>query len=212
LREPVIKQVANPRRMPKSTKPSQGRRLPSQFPGIPTVAFAEDRALLEEMSGRAGMYRRADNAVFLNARHSKYLEDLDEAQDLARDQGDGLPVSAQTLRKRLKEKGLLVTTDEHRQKLTVRKTFQGTRRDVLHLSADCLTSPSETGPTGPQAGNVPENGPVLRAGFLATNGEPAHKLAQTTGQDDELGRLGRFETGREAGPGENGAPKRRGSL
>jgi hypothetical protein len=135
-----------------------------------------------------------------------------EAQDLARVQGDGLPVSAQTLRKRLKEKGLLVTTDEHRQKLTVRKTFQGSRRDVLHLSADCLASPPETGPTGPQCDNAPENGPVLRAGFLAGTREPAHKLAQKNGQHDELGRLGRFETGGEASLRDNGAAKRRGTL
>jgi hypothetical protein len=57
--------------------PAQGRRLPSRRPGIPSVSFTEDPAHLEEMRGRAAMYRREDNAVLLNPRHFKYLDDLD---------------------------------------------------------------------------------------------------------------------------------------
>jgi hypothetical protein len=41
------------------------------------VSFTEDPALLEEMRGRAAMYRREDNVVLLNPRHFKYLDDLD---------------------------------------------------------------------------------------------------------------------------------------
>src|SRR5262249_44556404 len=43
----------------------------------PSVAFTEDAAHLEEMRGRAAMYRREDNTVLLNPRHFKYLDDLD---------------------------------------------------------------------------------------------------------------------------------------
>jgi hypothetical protein len=58
-------------------RPAQGRRLPSRRPGIPSVSFTEDPAHLEEMRGRAAMYCREDNAVLLNPRHFKYLDDLD---------------------------------------------------------------------------------------------------------------------------------------
>lgn len=58
-------------------RPALGRRLPSQRPGIPNVYFTEDPAKLEEMCGRAAMYQREENAVLLNPRHFKYLEDLE---------------------------------------------------------------------------------------------------------------------------------------
>jgi hypothetical protein len=57
------------------------------------------------------------------------------AQRLARDQGETLPVGAATLRRRLRDTGLLATTDTARGKLTVRKTLQGERRDVQHVAA-----------------------------------------------------------------------------
>src|SRR5262249_28544908 len=47
-------------------RPAQGRRLPSQRCGIPSVSFASDPAILEEMRGRAAMCRREENAVLLN--------------------------------------------------------------------------------------------------------------------------------------------------
>lgn len=62
---------------PPSTRPGKGRRLPSQLPGVPQVSFAEDPGILEEMTGRAAMYRREENAVFLNQKHFKYREDLE---------------------------------------------------------------------------------------------------------------------------------------
>lgn len=52
--------------------------------------------------------------------------------------GEPLPVSSYTLHKRLFERGLLVTTDTQRDRLTVRKTVQGQRHCVLHLRMDCL--------------------------------------------------------------------------
>lgn len=54
--------------------------------------------------------------------------------------GESISVGAQTLRKRFKEKGLLLSTDEKRQTLTVRRTVEGVQRNVLHLGEDFLFS------------------------------------------------------------------------
>lgn len=61
------------------------------------------------------------------------------AQDLGRSVGDQLTVTPQTLRKRLMERGLLVSTDQNRETLTIRKKFQGRQRNVLHLLASSLS-------------------------------------------------------------------------
>lgn len=65
-------------RVPRSTRPAKGVRTPSPLPGIPQVSFAEDPAILDELSGRAALYRHEDNTVLLNPRHSKYLDDLEK--------------------------------------------------------------------------------------------------------------------------------------
>jgi hypothetical protein len=69
-------------------------------------------------------------------------------QRQGRDSGDALTVTATTLRKRLHERGLLKSTDQKRQVLTVRRTLASQRRDVLHLQADSL-SPLSTEPDQP---------------------------------------------------------------
>ena len=51
---------------------------------------------------------------------------------------EGLAVSQQTLRSRLGERGLLVSTDVGRQMLTVRRTLEGCPRQVLHLKVSDL--------------------------------------------------------------------------
>ena len=58
--------------------------------------------------------------------------------------GESLPVSEQTLKKRLHEKGLLASIDAKRQTLTVRRTLGGTSRSVLHFSrAAVLPEPAD---------------------------------------------------------------------
>jgi hypothetical protein len=66
-------------------------------------------------------------------------------QAFGRDGGDMLPISAQVLKKRLREKGLLASTDERRQTLTVRRTICGSSKDVLHFLRGTLLpeSPAE---------------------------------------------------------------------
>jgi hypothetical protein len=135
-------------------------------------------------------------------------------QCFARDQNESFAVTAHTLRRRLKEKGLLASVDDRRQKLTVRKTLQGTRRDVLHLARTPASPLDETGPTGPGTSNPEENGPVPWAGAGVGNGQangkaaPKTAAAGTPGQPPatrgpEMGRLGRSDTGEEAAPGED---------
>lgn len=68
------------------------------------------------------------------------------AQDLARKAGDGVAVSAQTLTKRLAERGLLASTDRARETLTVRRTLDGGQRRVLHLAATALMPGDEPEP------------------------------------------------------------------
>ena len=59
-------------------------------------------------------------------------------QKACREAGDGLPVTEQTLRKRLQEKGLLRTKDVSRGTLTMRRTICGTSMDVLILQRTTL--------------------------------------------------------------------------
>lgn len=62
----------------KNHRPFEGRRLPTRTTGIPAVAFTEDPGILEEMRGRAAIYRREENTVLLNAHHFKYVDDLEQ--------------------------------------------------------------------------------------------------------------------------------------
>jgi hypothetical protein len=133
------------------------------------------------------------------------------AQRLAVEQGESLPVTQETLRRRLKEKGLLASTDERRQKLTVRRTLQGSRRDVLHLALTPDSPLCDTGPTGPEAGNLQENGPVSRACSWAGNGEKngelAHEKAGKGAANGSVGRLGQSDRGEGATAGEGNSER-----
>jgi hypothetical protein len=62
------------------------------------------------------------------------------AQALAGAQGEALAVSPRTLRRRLRERGLLASVDAEREVLAVRRTLEGKRREVLTAPRH-LTSP-----------------------------------------------------------------------
>jgi hypothetical protein len=77
-------------------------------------------------------------------------------QRLARDGGDQLPVTLATLKKRLRERGLLASTEKHVsagrevERCEVRRTLQGKRRWVLHFNAASLANtPAESEPSEP---------------------------------------------------------------
>jgi hypothetical protein len=59
------------------------------------------------------------------------------AQTMVASSADGLGITAQTLRKRLHERGLLVK-DDSRETLTVRRVLEGRTRNVLQLVAGVM--------------------------------------------------------------------------
>jgi hypothetical protein len=67
------------------------------------------------------------------------------------DSGDSLSVTERTLRKRLHERGLLLSVDDKRQVLTIRRKLESRRRGVLHLSSGFL-SPDSKKPVQPDHG------------------------------------------------------------
>lgn len=76
---------------------------------------------------------------------SLYLEptaSFGMAQDVARSTGEQLAIGQTTLYKRLKERGLLLSTDPARQTLKVRRQICGESIPVLHLRADALSASS----------------------------------------------------------------------
>ena len=68
------------------------------------------------------------------------------AQKQVRDSGEPLTVTERTLRKRLHERGMLLSEEGSRPTLAVRRTLGGRRRGVLHLSTGFL-SPIRTNVT-----------------------------------------------------------------
>jgi hypothetical protein len=143
-------------------------------------------------------------------------------QRFARDQGDSFPVSAHTLRRRLKDKGLLAATDTARSKLTVRKTLQGERREVLHIIRTGAPSASNNGPMGADGVGGAENGAETRASSRAGNGQAncaATNNAITAGIPGqsratigpELGRLGRLGTGEDGTTGAESSEQQSGA-
>jgi hypothetical protein len=129
-----------------------------------------------------------------------------EAQELARHQGESLPIAARTLFRRMKERGLLAGWDERRQRNTVRRTLEGVKdREVLHLPAGVLypSRPSEPSATPDGRANTPEkaDGSGGRSGGRS-DGLPEQPSAETVRQNGQKstespvgGRFGRSDTG-----------------
>jgi uncharacterized protein DUF3854 len=68
------------------------------------------------------------------------------AQKLARDQGDSIPVTLQTLRKRLKQQNFLASWDDSSESILVKRVCENQKRRVLHLKKDIFSeglSPSK---------------------------------------------------------------------
>jgi phage/plasmid primase-like uncharacterized protein len=73
-------------------------------------------------------------------------------QEMAAQTGEGVGIGSATLRKRLHERGFLLSTETDRSKvrLTVRQTIGGRRRNVLHVS-NLLSIPENSAPSAPRA-------------------------------------------------------------
>lgn len=129
-------------------------------------------------------------------------------QRLARDQGDNISITLATLKKRLRDQGLLASTDKHMaggrevERMEVRRDLQGKRRRVLHVNRASLAiyaSESEPGEPGePQLG-IPylwgsQNGShsgsqtAPAPGFVSQKSEP--NQAPSVPDDEGSGSLG----------------------
>src|SRR5262249_30562203 len=90
-------------------------------------------------------------------------------------------------RRRLHQRGLLVSTGAEREVLTVRRTLEGKRREVLHLHSASLSCPEPDQPDQ-SPGTAGENGRV--------NGRVAGRVAgfptsyPTSGPDQNAGENG----------------------
>jgi hypothetical protein len=131
-----------------------------------------------------------------------------EAHELARAQGDGLPVSRWMLVKRLKEKGVLASWDVRRQRNTVRRTLEGVRsREVLHLRTESL-SPEQPSEPSTSAARGEETCPLVDGCSGPPHRLPAKPSIAAAdwsyrehGEDSVTGRFGQSDTGGEARPG-----------
>jgi hypothetical protein len=98
-----------------------------------------------------------------------------EAQRLAGEQGESLPLAPRTLFRRLKERGLLASWDERRQRNTVRRTLEGVKdREILHLRADTLSS---SRPSEPSAGRQTD---------AKTSENADHSCGRSCGRSDDF--------------------------
>jgi len=82
------------------------------------------------------------------------------AQSMGRDTDDPLAVQPKTLHRRLRQAELLLSVDEARHRLTVRRTLGGARRYVLHLSASVLEGAAQPTQTAHQVPEPARPGPV----------------------------------------------------
>jgi hypothetical protein len=138
-----------------------------------------------------------------------------EAQRLAREGGDALSVTMPTLKRRLKERGLLASTQTYgnRERLEVRRALEGNRRPVLHLKSSTLVAPevyqvhhvhqsrsnSKPGPLNSDA----ITGAVLPVGFkeVYQESEPQPQVDAPESKDNgAIGALGALSEGMDPDP------------
>ena len=76
------------------------------------------------------------------------------AQSVVGNAGESLGVSARTLARRLRERGLLRSVDSAGKRMTVRRSLEGTRRHVLHLASATIHEPVDSELTEPEEQNL----------------------------------------------------------
>jgi uncharacterized protein DUF3854/uncharacterized protein DUF927 len=120
-------------------------------------------------------------------------------QRLGQEIGDRIALTPQTLRKRLKERGLLKSTAERRGTLTLRRTLEGQRRDVLHLAAEALSPCVGESPQSDQPADAGSAEAIswsaLSAGWAgvgsSSNGHMPTKNGHHPAASSPLGKLGK---------------------
>jgi hypothetical protein len=130
------------------------------------------------------------------------------AQEMAGAQGESLTVSARTLRRRLKERGLLTSTDARRETLTVRRVVDGASRNVLHLhSSACCAQPDKPDIGSENAEEM--SGLECRVACQESQNPTRNPTANPTGNAERNGPNVGFvglESGTSASTGENNSP------
>jgi hypothetical protein len=140
--------------------------------GSPPDAWQPEAVGWERASEAIGWQARGscvgwvvDNKLFLDG-PAAYRA----AQKMA-DHAGRLVVNQNTLGRRLAERGLLVRTEEKRQKCTVREMIEGVRRDVLHVRLSSLLEPAQSAQQDQDADGDAAGGPVVWAGSSPTGPE-----------------------------------------
>lgn len=149
--------------------------------GNPEVPQAWGWRLLSFGAGEneAAEWRSSGDRVGWIDQNDLYLDSeaaYTAAQKMAKEGGEPLPVGLQTLRKRLHERRLLLSTDPAREVLTVRRILEARRRDVLHLQAEVLGF--SVLPTKPDHPDQPDRG---RTDELAVPSEISTSTRNPTG-------------------------------
>jgi hypothetical protein len=117
------------------------------------------------------------------------------AQEMAGAQGESLTVSAPTLRRRLKERGLLASVDAKRETLTIRRVVESASRNVLHLDSSSLgTKPDKPDIDGKNAGEM--SGFECRVSSQETQNPTANPTAKAGGNGPNVGFVG-LDAGRD---------------
>jgi hypothetical protein len=122
-----------------------------------------------------------------------------EAQRLAGEQGESLPVSARTLWKRMKERRLLASWDDGRQRNTVRRSLEGARhREVIHLRADSVFNCAQPSTPSTSTADPPKKPKTVDGlvdgtvdGQTGQTGEPSTGTVHFPGENTPDGRCGR---------------------
>lgn len=126
------------------------------------------------------------------------------ARQLAVDSGDAFNTTRDTLAKRLHERGYLVGTESQQGELSVRRTLNGKRRRVWHLSSSALFPADKSGQSGQHDG-CEYRWPERRLDSRGAKAEFGQQFCDSDEESDQLGRIGRILT-----PGERiGVPDAR---
>lgn len=144
------------------------------------------------------------------------------AQRLARDSSENLPVSQTTLVRRLKQRGLLASTDTGRETATIRRRYRGEVMSVLHFSVDLLSTLHKTRHSRHSRHLGTEGGKMsgFDVGFLGACrvASTQDELVESTTSDTNVGNVGFFSDPKGGSPddakkmsgfpgdGENGKP------
>jgi hypothetical protein len=126
---------------------------------------------------------------------------LTAVQKVGQATGCPIGVTPKTLAKRLHERGFLASTEQAHGELRVRRTLEGRRRRVLHLSSSCITleESDQSGQSNPLEANnrprgriSPGTGRVLWPDLEDRDSESGQEIRPGRAEQPSIGRNGRI--------------------